>query len=40
MIALGGNIYFLAKIGATDGFSFQNLAVEDDRRCRRRTTAR
>ena len=26
MIALGGNIYFLAKIGATDGFSFQNLA--------------
>ena len=25
-IALGGNIYFLAKIGATDGFSFQNLA--------------
>ena len=26
MIANGGNIYFLAKIGATDGFSFQNLA--------------
>jgi len=26
MIALGGNIYFLAKIGATDGCSFQNLA--------------
>ena len=26
MIALGGNIYFLAKIGAADGFSFQNLA--------------
>ena len=26
MISLGGNIYFLAKIGATDGFSFQNLA--------------
>ena len=26
MIALGGNIYFLAKIGATDGYSFQNLA--------------
>jgi len=25
-IAEGGNIYFLAKIGATDGFSFQNLA--------------
>ena len=25
-IRLGGNIYFLAKIGATDGFSFQNLA--------------
>jgi protocatechuate 4,5-dioxygenase, alpha chain len=38
MIALGGNIYFLAKIGATDGFSFQNLAskmtgmVEEDYR--------
>ena len=36
MIALGGNIYFLAKIGATDGCSFQNLAskmtgmAEDD----------
>ena len=26
MIGLGGNIYFLAKIGATDGYSFQNLA--------------
>jgi protocatechuate 4,5-dioxygenase alpha chain len=26
MLALGGNIYFLAKIGATDGHSFQNLA--------------
>ena len=26
MIALGGNIYFLAKIGATDGKSFQQLA--------------
>ena len=26
MIEQGGNIYFLAKIGATDGFSFQNLA--------------
>ena len=26
LIALGGNIYFLAKLGATDGFSFQNLA--------------
>ena len=25
-IALGGNIYFLAKIGATDGRSFQQLA--------------
>jgi len=38
MIELGGNIYFLAKIGATDGFSFQNLAskmtgaAEDDYR--------
>lgn len=27
MIALGGNIYFLAKIGATDGHSFQYLAA-------------
>ncbi len=26
MLALGGNIYFIAKIGATDGHSFQNLA--------------
>jgi protocatechuate 4,5-dioxygenase, alpha chain len=26
-IALGGNIYFLAKIGATDGKSFQYLAA-------------
>lgn len=25
-IALGGNIYFLAKIGATDGQSFQQIA--------------
>jgi protocatechuate 4,5-dioxygenase alpha chain len=28
MIALGGNIYFLAKIGATDGHSFQYLAAK------------
>jgi len=28
MIALGGNIYFLAKIGATDGKSFQRMAAE------------
>jgi protocatechuate 4,5-dioxygenase alpha chain len=28
MIALGGNIYFLAKIGATDGHSFQFLAAK------------
>ena len=28
MIELGGNIYFLAKIGATDGFSFQNVGVD------------
>ena len=27
MIALGGNIYFLAKIGATDGKSFQYMAA-------------
>src|ERR1051325_10643599 len=26
-IALGGNIYFLAKLGATDGRSFQYLAA-------------
>ena len=25
-IALGGNIYFLAKLGATDGKSFQQMA--------------
>ncbi len=25
-IALGGNIYFLAKIGSTDGMSFQQMA--------------
>jgi protocatechuate 4,5-dioxygenase alpha chain len=28
MRELGGNIYFLAKIGATDGCSFQNLAAK------------
>jgi len=27
MISLGGNIYFLAKIGATDGLSFQQMAA-------------
>ena len=26
LISLGGNIYFLAKIGATDGWSFQKIA--------------
>ncbi|NOX31209.1 MAG: protocatechuate 4,5-dioxygenase subunit alpha [Actinobacteria bacterium] len=26
LIGLGGNIYFLAKIGATDGRSFQQIA--------------
>jgi protocatechuate 4,5-dioxygenase alpha chain len=26
MIALGGNIYFLSKLGATDGSSFQKMA--------------
>jgi protocatechuate 4,5-dioxygenase alpha chain len=26
-IALGGNIYFLAKLGATDGKSFQQMAA-------------
>ena len=31
MIELGGNIYFTAKLGATDGKSFQQLAVGDDR---------
>ena len=25
-MATGGNIYFLAKIGATDGLSFQQMA--------------
>ena len=27
MLALGGNIYFTAKLGATDGHSFQHLAA-------------
>jgi protocatechuate 4,5-dioxygenase, alpha chain len=27
MIELGGNIYFTAKIGATDGMSFQQMAA-------------
>ena len=31
MMALGGNIYFLSKIGATDGKSFQQMAGLDDR---------
>ena len=31
MIELGGNIYFTAKLGATDGMSFQQLAADDDR---------
>ena len=26
LIELGGNVYFLAKIGATDGLSFQQMA--------------
>ena len=30
-IELGGNIYFLAKIGATDGKSFQQMAGSHDR---------
>jgi len=28
LLELGGNIYFLAKLGATDGRSFQYLAAE------------
>lgn len=28
MLVLGGNIYYLAKIGATDGKSFQQIAAE------------
>ena len=28
LIELGGNIYFLSKLGATDGHSFQYLAAE------------
>ena len=28
MIALGGNIYFTAKIAATDGLSFRQIAAE------------
>jgi protocatechuate 4,5-dioxygenase alpha chain len=27
LLELGGNIYFLAKLGATDGHSFQHLAA-------------
>jgi protocatechuate 4,5-dioxygenase, alpha chain len=27
MLALGGNIYYTSKLGATDGLSFQNLAA-------------
>ena len=27
MLALGGNIYFTAKLGATDGHSFQHMAA-------------
>ena len=27
MLSLGGNIYYLAKLGATDGHSFQYLAA-------------
>ena len=27
MLQLGGNIYFTAKLGATDGHSFQHLAA-------------
>ncbi len=40
MIALGGNIYFLAKIFATDGKSFQYAAALDDRHDARRSTRR
>ena len=28
MIRLGGNIYFTAKLGATDGLSFQQIAAK------------
>ena len=28
MIQLGGNIYFTAKLGATDGLSFQQIAAK------------
>ena len=31
MLELGGNIYFTAKLGATDGHSFQHMAAVDDR---------
>ena len=27
MLELGGNIYFTAKLGATDGHSFRHLAA-------------
>ena len=28
MLELGGNIYFTAKLGATDGLSFQQVAAK------------
>ena len=34
MLELGGNIYFTAKLGATDGHSFQPSRRGDDRRRR------
>jgi protocatechuate 4,5-dioxygenase alpha chain len=27
MLELGGNIYFTAKLGATDGYSFERMAA-------------
>ena len=39
MLDLGGNIYFLAKIFATDGLSYLQAVVHDDRHEHRRVPA-
>ena len=40
MLELGGNIYFTAKLGATDGHSFQHLAALMTGSTQDRTTPR
>ena len=39
MLDLGGNIYFLAKIFATDGLSYLQAVEHDDRHDHRRVPA-